>query len=131
MEDPERRRERRVAQVGVEVGEMVGRAERLVRDRAEGERGHVRARHGLGTPASAVGAELERVVVEPFRPQEDQLLDRRPGRPRLVAERLRRDGHLPPAAQLEALRAASALDRIARVLVPQEDHRQSAARLRT
>ena len=129
VEDPERDLDRRVAQVGVEVGEVVGRAERLVRDRAEGERGHVRARDGLGTPARAVGAQLELVLVEPVRPQEDELLDPRLRRPRLVAERLRRDRHRPPAAQLEALGAAGRLDLLARALVPQEDHGEPAARL--
>ena len=130
VEDPERHLDRRVAQVGVEVGQVVGRAERLVRDRAEGERGHVRARDGLGTPPRAVGPELELVLVESVRPQEDELLDRRLRRPRLVAERRRRDRHRPPAAQLEALGAAGRFDLRARALVAQEHHGEPAARLR-
>ena len=129
VEDPERHGERRVAQVGVEVREVVGRAERLVRDRAEGERGHVRARHGLGTPARAIRAELERVVVEPLRAKEDELLDHGQTRPASSPSASGATGTGRQPRKLEPLGAARILDSRARSLVPQEDHREPAARL--
>src|SRR3990172_9659259 len=53
VEDAERKRERRLAQVGVEVCELVGCAERLVGDRSERQRGDVRT---AGAPRPPAGA---------------------------------------------------------------------------
>ena len=130
MENPERDRKRRVAQVGIEVGEVVGRAERLVRHRPERQGGDVRADDGLGTPAGAVRAQLELVVVEPIGTKKDELLDPRQAGARLVSERLRRDRHRPPPGRRQALGGAGLRDPLAGALVPHEDHGEPASRLR-
>ncbi len=129
VEDPERGRHGRVAEVGVEGRQLVGGAERLVRDRAEGERDHVEPRSQLGPAARAVGPALELVGVEALGGAEGELLD--PGRARegAGAERRRVDRHLAPPERLEPLLAAAVLDGLPRALVTEEDHRQAAARL--
>ena len=85
MEDRERHREPRVAQVRVERRELVGRAERLVGDRAERERRDVRpgtrsarrrARYARRSASSSADAE---------RPQEHELLDPSAASPRAVS----------------------------------------------
>ena len=129
VEDPERRRDRRVAQVGVEGGELVGSAERLVGDRAEGERGDVETGRQLRAAPRPVGAALELVGVEALGRPEDELLDARRAGERPRPERRRVDRHLAPAQRLEPLVAAALLDGLARALVADEDHGQAAPRL--
>src|SRR5207244_8041620 len=58
---------------------------------------------------------------------ENELLDQRRALPRLLTERVEVDGDCPPAGRLESLGATGFLDRLARRLVPQEDHREPAA----
>ena len=129
VEDPEGRRHRRVAEVGVEGRELVGGAERLVGDRAEGERGDVEARRQLCAAARTVGAALELVGVDALGRADGELLDPGSTRTRTGAERRRVDRHLAPAQRLEPFVAAALLDRRARALVTDEDHGQPAAGL--
>jgi hypothetical protein len=129
VEDPEGHGQLAVAQIGVEVREVVGRAERLVGHGAVGERDRVGAGHVVETPPGAVGAQLDLLLVQTLRPQEDELLDRRQARPGLVAQRLGRDRHRPPTGRLQPFLRARGLDGLAGTPVPQEDHGEPAARL--
>src|SRR5205823_12067939 len=123
VEDSERHREAWIAEIGVEVRELVGGAEGLVRDGAERERGDVRAARALCAPPSAVGAAF-RVAL---RPTQEQLLDPRHRRQPLRPQRVRVDRDPAPLQWDEPLLAARLLDRLARRLVPEEDHRDAEA----
>ena len=114
VEDSERHRERRIAQVGVEGLELVRGAERLVRDRAERERGDVRARLLLYTPACAIGTSFRLVERDTEWLEQDQLLF-----PYTTLFR-------PPAAKPEPLGHAGLLDRGAGRFVSKEDHCKTA-----
>src|SRR5205085_827422 len=126
VEDRERDGERGIAQVAVEVAELVGGAKGLVGDGAERERRNVEAAGPLGAASRAEGAQL-RLVQPESGGREDELLDPRQRPERLRPERLRLDRHLAPAGRLQTLGAARLLERLPRVLVTQEDHRESAA----
>ena len=130
VEDPEARREGRVAEVAIESRELIRGAERLVRDRAKRERGEVRAPCPFRAPPGQVGAPFERVVVQPLRGKEDELFDQRRARLSIRSERARVDGNLAPAGRGDPLGGAGGFDGLAGRLVPKKDHRQPAARLR-
>ncbi len=129
VEDPEGRHHRRVAEVGIEGGELVGGAERLVGDGAEGERDDVEAGRQLCAAPRAVGTALELVGVEALGRPERKLLDAGSARERRGAERRRGDRHLAPAQRFEPFVPAALLDGLARSLVANEDHRQPASGL--
>ena len=74
MEDAEPNLDGRVAQVGVERSELVGRAQRLVDDRAKRERGDVEIVAAVEALAGAEGSRLDRLVVARGR-LEQRLLD--------------------------------------------------------
>ncbi len=122
VQDAEGDGEPRIAEVGVEGGELVRGAERLVRDRPEGERGQVDAARALGPPARTVGAQLELAVVELRRRPEGELLDERRARASRGTEGARVDRHLAPAGGLDALGAAGGLDRVPAALSAEEGH---------
>ncbi len=126
MEDSERHRERRIAQVGVEGFELVGGAERLVGDGAERERSDVRARLLLHAPASAISTCFCLVERDTEWLEEDQLLDPRHRGPRLLAQHGRHRRDRPPAAKPESLGHAGLLDRGAGCFVSKEDHCETA-----
>ena len=130
VEDRERHLERAIAEVGVELPELVGRAEGLVRQRAEGHRDDVRAGDPSGTAACAVGAKLGGVRVQSERPQEHELLDGRHRPASRLAQRLRHDGDAPPARSLDSLPRAGLLDSGARALVTEEHLGEPAPRPR-
>ena len=114
--------ERRVAQVGVERVQLCRRAESLVGDRAEGERGDVDAVDRLGAAAGAVRAELRVGLVAR---REEQLRDARHARYRRRAEGRHLERHVAPAGGLEALRATGLLDDVPQPRLAQEAHRQA------
>jgi len=127
VEDAERDLERRVAQVGVEGGELVGRTQRLVGDRAERERGDVRGDRPLGALAGAEGAALRLVRVEPGSGEHELFYARR-ARPSLVAESVGVDRHLAPPEHLQPFLATSRCKSLAVRFVAEEDHAEPAAR---
>ena len=126
VEDREGNLERLVAQVRVEGVELVGRAERLVGDRAKRERRDVRATNALGPSAGAIGARLGLVRTEAEGPDENELLDPRHRRERRVSERIAVDGHLPPPGEPDPLGLARGLDAGPSCVVSKEDHREPA-----
>ena len=131
VEDAERDLEIGPLQVEVERAELVRRAERLVGDGLEGERGDVGAARSLGAAAGAVGAPLRLVVGEAGGRRQQKLLDPRHRRPPELAEVVRIDRHHPPAERLEILGPAGLLDVRTRRIVAQEHHSQPASRFRT
>ena len=122
----ERDGQRGIHEIGVERAELVGRAERLVGDGAEGQRADVGAGVALGPLAGAVGAALGLLEGRAERAAEDELLD--PWRARLggLTERLRDDRDRIASQDLDPLGRAGQLDRLPRRLVPKEHHRQPA-----
>jgi hypothetical protein len=129
MEDAEGSLELGIAQIGIEGCELIGRAECLVGDGAEGERDDVGARgRRLDALACAKGASLRLVKARAEWLQEDELLDPRHRRPSLFSECLGCHRNLTPAAETQSLCPARLLDRRARALVPQEDHPEPAPR---
>ncbi len=127
VEDAERHRDRRVAQVAVERRQLIGGAESLVRDRSEGERGDVGSDGALRTLAGTEGPALRLGRFEPGR-GEQELLDPRQARLSLGAEGVRIDRHLTPPEHLQALLPARGFERLAVGVVPEEDHAEPAAR---
>ncbi len=126
VEDAERDLERRVAQVVVEDGELIGRAERLVGDRAERERGDVRGDRALGELAGPEGTALRLVGIE-ARSRQEQLLDPRRTRLRLRPERVRGDRHLTPPEHLQPFLATDCCKDLAVGFVAEEDHAEPGA----
>jgi hypothetical protein len=63
VEDAEPNLEGRVAQVGIERSELIGRAQRLVDDRAKRERRDVEVVSAVEALAGAEGSRLDRLVV--------------------------------------------------------------------
>jgi hypothetical protein len=129
VEDAEGHLVRRVAEVRVEVGELVRGAERLVRDGAKRERDDIeeaRARRLLGPAPRPVRAPLELVLVD-VGPDENRLLDRRHEGPRVRAEGIRLDGNVAPLRHSDPLLAARRLNDLAGALVAREHHREPSA----
>ena len=122
MEDRERDLERGILEVGVEVRELAGGAESLVRDRAERERDDVDAGHALRPPPCAIRASLG---VRVLGWSEHELVDARKRGERGDADRLVACGHGPPAGWFEALRAAGILDRRPQPALAEEAHREA------
>ena len=115
-------------QVEVELAELVGRAQRLVGDRAERERGDVGAAGALGLAPGPVRAPFGLVVGEPPRRAEQELDD--PGHAlALGAEVLRVGRDVAPAVRLETLLPAGRPRSAPRSLVAQEHHREAGAGL--
>ena len=77
VEDAERDGERGIEQIRIERGELVGRAESLVRDGAERERRDIRAGRLLGSRARPVSAPLGLVQARSEWTLQDELLDSR------------------------------------------------------
>ena len=130
VEDPERDCQGRIEEIRIERRELVGGAERLVGHRSERERGDVCARRSLGADPRPIGAPLGVVETRSERAAEDELLDARHRRACLVAQGIRAERPGPPAAEADPFGPTGVLDRRARRVVPQEDHRQAAPRCR-
>ncbi len=124
VEDRPRRRPGRVGEVRVEARELCGRAERLVRDGAEGERRDVDAVDPLGAAPCPVRAQLG--VGLPAGRQH-QLGDARHAGRRGRPERRDVVRDVPPAERLEALRAARLLHDPPEPRLAQEAHRDARA----
>jgi hypothetical protein len=90
---------------------VVGGAERLVGDGAEGERRDVRPARALDPLAGVERAQLGLVVVRAGRPHEERLLDRRHRRPRVRPELVDGDRDRPPRCDRDPLGGARLLDR--------------------
>jgi hypothetical protein len=115
MEDGEPRGEAIVGQVGIEVSELVGRAQGFVRDGSEGQGGHVKpdalgASRLLDATARPERTPLAVLLVAAERACKDQLLDGGSGGARGVTERALVDGDRAPAHRLEGFGGASLLD---------------------
>ena len=128
VEDAERDGERGIEQIRIERGELVGRAESLVRDGAERERRDIRAGRLLGSRARPVSAPLGLVQTRSEWTLQDELLDSRHRGARLVAERSRSHRNRAPAVEPDPFLEAGLLDRLAGRLVPDEDHGKPAPR---
>ena len=113
VEQCERDCEGRIAQVGVELGELVGGAQCLVRDRSEGQGADVRARGSLYAFTGSPGASLSLFDGHPERAAEHELLDPGCACDRTVAKGKRLDGHGPPSEGLDALGRACLFDSMA------------------
>src|SRR5439155_26608959 len=95
VENAEGNLEARVTQVGVKRSELVGSAERLVDDRAEGERGDVEVVAAVEALAGAKGSRLDHLGIAGRR-LEQRLLDRRGRGPGRRAQRVEADRHGAP-----------------------------------
>ena len=127
VEDAERNLDLGIGEVGVEGVELLGGAERLVGDRAKGERRDVRVRaRTLDSLARAQSRKLGLLVACARRRNEMSLDDRRRACSGALAEAQRLDRDVAPAGEADALLRAGTLDRRARGLVVHEHHRQAA-----
>ncbi len=123
VEDRPGDRPLRVGEIGEERRELGRGAEGLVRDRPEGERGDVDARHRLGAPPRPVGAEL---AVGVHAGREHQLRDPRQARGRRRAERRDVVRDVAPPERIQPLQPAGLLDDVPQPRLAQEAHRDPA-----